>query len=287
MRHSRFLRHWPLLALLLPGVGFLLLFFGFPLLRALVGSFVPTTPGATFPSFEHYQTIFTRPVYVDGILYSLWLALGPTFLAILIGVPLAAILVRNYPGKQFFGALYKIPLVVPGIVAAFLVMILFDRGGLAHRWFAVIGIDLPRMVRDPAGIGVILASGWKNIPFMALIVAGSMAAIPEELFRAARTLGAPRWVVFFRIQLPLAMPGITAAALLIFISNLGAYAGPNLLGPSYPIPVSIHMYDQGFRRGNWPLVNAMGIILSFAAIAVLLIYYRLTGKIGKQSGSRS
>lgn len=278
-------RQLPLLALLAPGAGFLLLFFGLPLVRALLGSFAPGSSGGSYPTLDNYREIFTRPVFVDGILYSLWLAIGPTVLAVLVGVPLAALLVRSYPGKAFFGALYKIPLVVPGIVAAFLVLVLFDRGGLAHRWAALIGVELPRMVRDPAGIGIILASGWKNIPFLALIVAGSMAAIPEDLYRAARTLGAGRWTVLFRIQLPLAMPGITAAALLIFISNLGSYAAPNLLGPSYPIPVSIHMYDQGFRRGNWPLVYAMGIIVSACAIVVLLVYYRLTRKIGRQSGN--
>jgi putative spermidine/putrescine transport system permease protein len=141
-----------------------------------------------------------------------------------------------------------------------------------------LGIQLPRLVRDDWGAGVILASAWKNIPFVALIVSGAMAAIPQDLFRAARTLGATRWVVFLRIQLPLSLPGITAALLLVFITSLGSYAIPNLLGPSYPLPLSLHMYDAGFREANWPLAYAMGTLLSIAAIAVLLIYYRLTRK---------
>ncbi len=105
-----------------------------------------------------------------------------------------------------------------------------------------------------------------------------MASIQQDLFRAARTLGANRATVFFRIQLPLALPGITAALLLVFIMSLGAYAIPNLLGPAYPLPLSLHMYEAGFRQANWPLAYAMGTLLSVAAVGVLLLYYQLTRK---------
>jgi putative spermidine/putrescine transport system permease protein len=265
-----------LAALLMPGIGFLMLFFGLPLIRVIIASVAPSQ--GWLPDFDAYAQVLFTPIYRQGLLFSLWLAIAPTMLAVIVGVPLAALLIQYFPGKGFFGALYKIPLVVPSIVAAFVVLILLDRGGLAHRWVALVGINLPRVVRDPAGIGIILASAWKNIPFLALIVAGSFAAIPDDLTRAARTLGAGTLKIFFRIQLPLALPGITAAALLIFITGLGAYAIPNLLGPSYPIPLSVHMYIQGYERGQWRLVYAMGTILSVAAIAVLLLYYWLTRK---------
>lgn len=273
-RHTR--RALVIAGLLGPGVGYLLLFFGIPLARVVAASVAPTD--GWIPSLAHYNTVLTTPIYREGLLFSVWLSLAPTLVSIGVGVPLAALLVRTFPGKNFFGALYKIPLVVPSIVAAFVVLIMLDRGGLGHRWAALFGIGLPRVVRDPGGFGIVIASAWKNIPFMALIVAGSMAAISEDLSRAARTLGAGTLTIFFRIQLPLALPGITAAALLIFISSLGAFAIPNLLGPAYPVPMSVHMYDQGFRRGNWPLVYAMGTMVSVAAIAVLIAYYWLTRK---------
>lgn len=265
-----------LAGLLAPGVGYLLLFFGLPLVRVILASVAP--PSGWFPDLGAYATVLRTPIYREGLLFSLWLALAPTILAIVVGVPIAALLVRQFPGKNVFGALYKIPLVVPSIVAAFIILVLLDQGGLAHRWAALVGLRLPRVVRDPAGIGIIFASAWKNIPFLALIVAGSMAAVPEDLPRAARTLGAGTLTIFFRIQLPLALPGITAAALLVFITGLGAFAIPNLLGASYPIPLSVHMYIQGYQRGQWPLVYAMGTMLSVAAIIVLFLYYWLTRK---------
>ena len=102
-------------------------------------------------------------------------------------------------------------------------MILFDRGGMLSRMLTPIGLSLPKLVRDEWGLGVIIAMAWKAVPFMTLIIAGSVASIPEDLKAAARTLGANRLTTFFRIELPLALPGITAATLLVFVSST-AYA---------------------------------------------------------------
>ena len=275
-KRDQWARNRTILLLLLPGAGYLLFFFGLPLLRTVVGSF--TNLDGVF-TFDLWVELFSEPVYIDGLFFSLWLAIAPTVVALVISVLLAALLQATFPGRRIFGALYRIPLVVPGIVAAFLVMVMLDRGGMLSRIAEPLGIDLPRMVRDEWGIGAILASTWKNIPFMTLIIGGAMSAINRDVLHAARTLGAGRLTVLLRIQLPLALPGISAAVLLTFISSLGSYAIPNLLGPAYPLPLSVHMYEQGFRRGNWPIVYAMGTLLSVAAIFVLLAYYSLIGRL--------
>jgi putative spermidine/putrescine transport system permease protein len=172
---------------------------------------------------------------------------------------------------------------VPGIVAAFLVLVVLDRGGMVSRLLTPLGIPLPRLVRDQWGIGAIIATCWKNVPFMTLIISGAMASINRDLLSAAQTLGAGRLTVLLRVQLPLAQPGITAAVLLTFVSSLGSFVIPNLLGPAYPLPLSVHMYAQGFQQGNWPLVYAMGTLLSVVAIAVLLLYYAIIGSLGNSA----
>jgi putative spermidine/putrescine transport system permease protein len=111
---------------------------------------------------------------------------------------------------------------------------------------------------------------------MALIIAGSIATIPDDLKHAARTLGAGRLTTFLRVELPLALPGITAATLLVFVASTGAFAVPYLLGPIYPKPLSVWMYEEALERNNWGLASAMGISLSLVACVVLVVYYRLT-----------
>lgn len=266
--------------LLFPGVGYLLLFFGIPLVRVLYGSFLgPDSPGLTL---DTWVSLFSTPSYMDGLGYSVWLAVAPTLLSLAIAIPLSALMQANETSRNLFGTLYKIPLVVPGIVAGFLVLIILDRGGMLSRLLTPLGIQMPKLVRDDLGLGAIIASAWKNIPFMTLIIAGAMAAINKDVLSAARTLGAGRWTVLLRVQLPLAQPGITAAVLLTFIGSVGSYVIPSLLGPSYPIPLSILMFQEGFQKGNWPLVYAMGTLLSVVAVAVLLAYYAIMGSLGRQ-----
>ena len=190
---------------------------------------------------------------------------------------MAALIQKDFVGKKLFLILYKIPLVVPSIVVAFIMMSFFDLGGWIHRLAALGGFKMPTLVRDKYAIGVIMAIVWKSIPFMTLIISGSMASINPEIIQAAKTMGANVVNIFFKIQLILALPGITAATLLTFIGSMGGYVVPQLIGPIYPAPLSVYMYDE-MNMGNWEQVFAIGSFISVLSIVVLLIYYRLTYK---------
>lgn len=287
-----------IILLLSSGIGYLIIFYGVPLLRALLGSFGLYSPTGASSGFtlQWFAVIYENKAYRASFFFSLWLALGPVILSLLISVPLAALLQKTFIGKKTFEAFYKIPLAVPGIIVAFIVMTSVDKGGVLHRFFKYyldpllpvqlawlkLGAHWPKFVRDPIGLGVILASSWKVIPFMTLIIGGAMAAISEDVLHAARTLGAKRVTVFFRIQIPLALPGISAAVLLSFIRGIGSYAVPRLLGPpEYPLPLSIRMFEFATERNEWEIVFAMGILLSFAASVVLLTYYALTAHLNR------
>lgn len=263
--------------LLLPGVGFLAIFFGLPLSLALLSSLGIWTIGTENTlTLQHYADLFANRTYRDGLVTSVYLSVVPTLVSLVIAVLLAFALQASFPGKRIFSVLYKLPLVVPSIVAAFIVMVLFDRGGMLSRMLTPLGLQLPKLVRDEWALGVVIAMAWKAVPFMTLIIAGSVASIPEDLKAVARTLGAGRMTTLVRVELPLALPGITAAALLVFVSSTGAFAVPYLLGPIYPKPLSVWMYEEAMQQNNWGIASAMGIVLSVVACIVLVAYYRLT-----------
>jgi len=267
------------LRLLLPGVGYLILFFGLPLLFAFLSSLgVGAIGGSSGPTLDHYAALVATRAYRDGLRFSLNLSLAPTAASLAVALPLAVALQASFPGKRLFQTLYKLPLVVPSVVAAFLVMIFLDRGGMLARVLQPLGVALPKLVRDEFAIGAIVAMSWKAVPFMTLIIASALAAVPSD---AARTLGAGPLTVLRLVDLPLALPGITAATLLVFVGTTGAFAIPSLLGPIYPQPLSVFMYEEALRDNNWGLASAMGTLLSTVACLVLLAYYRLT------AGSRS
>ena len=133
-----------LLACLLPGVGYLLLFFGLPLLNVILGSFTSRVEGAPPVTLQTWASLFANPVYMDGLWFSLWLGLAPTALSLLISLPLSALMQANETSQKLFGTLYRIPLVVPGVVAGFLVLVILDRGGIRET------LPLPRAAAAPA-----------------------------------------------------------------------------------------------------------------------------------------
>ncbi len=272
--------------LLIPGVGYLLVFFGSPLALALLGSVGLETIGTDAPGFtlQYYRTMLTDRIYLDGLWFTLYLSTTSTLLSLLVALPITALIQQSFPGQRLFNTLYKVPLVVPGVVAAFLVLTLVDRGGLLPRAFERLGLGFPQLVRDRLALGVLIGMAWKSVPFMVLVIGGAMAAVPKDVLAAARTLGASSWQAFLKVQVPLALPGITAATLLVFIGSTGAYAIPNLIGPVYPLPLSVHMYQNAFERNQWGLVAAMGSVLSLTSSLVLLAYYQLTKGATNASG---
>jgi putative spermidine/putrescine transport system permease protein len=265
------------LALASPGLVYLLALFGLPLLMAVAASFGIGTIGTRSAfTLAHWQTLLSERVYRDAVGMSLYLAFVPTLAALLLSVPLAAALQSGFAGRRLFTMLYKIPLVVPSIVAAFVVMTLFDRGGLLSRLLAPAGIAAPQLVRDPWALGAILAMTWKNVPFMTLIIADGFASISDDLRHAARSLGASRVQAFLRVDLPLALPAISAATILVVVTSIGAFAIPSLLGPIYPQPLSTLMVENAFEENRWGLVSAMGTLLTLIACVALLVFDRLT-----------
>ena len=269
-------RRVQLFLLLAPGVGYLLVFFGSPLLSALIGSFRLEDGSFTL---SLYERIFTRPSMIRGLTTSIYYGVMPVIVSLVVSVPLALLIRKSFLGRKLFSGLYKLPMAVPGIIVGLMVIVVFERGGFMDRLFSPVGIALPKLVRDDWGIGVIIASVWKQIPFMTLIITSAFAAIPEDIRYASRTLGASRLKTFLFVEVPLAMPGITAAILLTFIGSMGSYAIPDIVGPPTARPLSVLMVQE-FKQGRFNQVYAIGMVLSTFAILVLIAYYTLTSRIG-------
>lgn len=269
-------RRLQLLVLLAPGVGYLLLFFGMPLVSALAGSFRLDDGGLTL---QWYERIFTRPSMIRGLKTSIFYGVAPVVVSLAVSIPLALAIRRNFLGRKLFSGFYKLPMAVPGIIVGLMVIVVFERGGFIDRLIAPVGLELPKLVRDDWGVGVIIATVWKQVPFMTLIITSAFASIAEDLRHASRSLGANRLKTFLFVEVPLAMPGITAAILLTFIGSMGSYAIPDVVGPPVARPISVLMVNE-FNQGRFGQVYALGMILSLFAIAVLLAYYALTSRIG-------
>jgi putative spermidine/putrescine transport system permease protein len=277
--------NWITLLLLAPGVGFLALFLVIPLAQVFLRSVGLAAVGqASRFSWEYYRQFWTEPQYRDGFFFSLWLGAASTLISLATALLFSALMQIRFPGRLLISVLYKIPLVVPSLVAAFLILSLIGPGGILARLVFHWGWAWPRLVYDRWGWGVILVLVWHNVPFMMVIISAVMASIPLDILDAARNLGASPWAVFRHVTVPLSLSGISAATLLVFIQVFGAFAVPSLLESAYPTALPVIMQIEMMDHANWALASALGAVLTLASGLVLFLYYRLVQ--GRGAGVR-
>jgi putative spermidine/putrescine transport system permease protein len=262
--------------LLAPGVGLLALAMTIPIFQLVLGSFGLAGIGTTGAfTLAHYVEVLTNPLLRDSLVFSLEIALATAALSTAAAALFATLLMIELPGKPFLAMLYKVPLVVPSVVAAFLVVTMIGRGGMAARAFAHAGLTWPQLIHDRQGLGVIIVLLWHYVPISTFIVTAVIVSVPADVIDAARTLGAPPRVVVGRIILPLTAPGLSAAALITFIDSFGALAIPFLIGPPYPQTVAVMMTREFLRRAHWGVASALGMLMCLTTVVVLFFYYRL------------
>ncbi len=262
--------------LLLPGVGFLTLFLAVPLAQVVLRSVGLGIIGqASRFTWAFYRQFLTEAQYREGFFFSFWLGVASTVISLALALVFSALMQIRFPGRATFSVLYKMPLVVPSLVAAFLILTIIAPGGLLARLVAHWGWEWPRLVYDRWGWGIILVQVWHNVPFMMVIISAVMASIPTDVIEAARNLGASPWQVFRLITVPLSLAGISAASLLVFIQVFGAFAVPALLESAYPQALPVIMQTEMMDRANWGLTSALGSVVTVASGVVLLLYYRL------------
>lgn len=267
-----------------PAFAVMGLLFYVPLAAAIYGSMAG---GKNHVSLAVYESLLRDASVRRGLFFSLEYALASTSAALVYGLAWAALMHRAFPGKRWFGVLSRAPIMIPGVAVALMMLTLLEQGGFLARAIAPLGIVLPRIVRDPAGAGTVIALAWKEAPLMGAIVASAFGSLRKEVVQAARSLGATAWRAFWLIQVPAAMPGIAAAALLGFVRALGAFAIPSLLGPAYPKPILVLLYEA-FEYGDWPRVCAIGTVFAAVSIVVAWLYYGvIQALVDREVGART
>lgn len=259
-------------------VGLLLASLGDGLLQSL-GYFPPA--GLTSFTLDYYRTVLQDPALHGSVLYSLYLAFTSALLSTAGGVALSALLVAC---KRPDSLLLRLPITIPHTVAAFLGMALLSQTGLFSRLAALMGLvqapdAFPLLIQDPWGIGVILTYTCKQIPYVMSVVVLLMRRVWGSGAQAARTLGAGPVRAFFTVTLPLSMPAISTAFIIIFAYAFGAYELPFLLGATLPraFPVQAYMEFLSPDLSHRPFAMVYnGLMLAFGAgfIALYLAAFK-------------
>jgi thiamine transport system permease protein len=266
------------LTLLFP-LLFLGLFFYLPLLSILRDGF--TDESGRF-SLSELRDILTRPYYLRIIGFTVYQAFLSTVSSVLLGLP-GAYLLANYEfrGKSVVKAVTTVPFVLPSIIVVLGFVIFFGNSGLLNQLFmGAFGLEEPPL-RVLYSLGaIVLAHTFYNFPICIRLVSAVWSRINPNLERAAKSLGARGMKLFFNTTLPQIMPGIYAAAALIFIFCFTSFAIILVLGggPQYST-IEVEIYRLAKVSLDLKAASALAIWESVLAVLFMYIYIRLQRKV--------
>lgn len=241
--------------------------------------------GRTDFTLDYYVTAFTRPDLAGSIVYSTYIALVSSVIALTLGVLLAFLLTKARTSRMVRLFNIQIPIMTMHAVVALAVICIFSGSGLFPRILNVFGIvdsptSFPSVVGAPSGWGIIAVYAWKEIPFVAFSTVTIMANISGSYDEAASTLGASPLRTFFGVTLPLCRGAAIKAFMIVFVFALGSYEIPFLLGPTMPKTLPVLAYiefqdpDIVNRCYAMALNGIMAMICAIAAAVYFIVLYR-------------
>jgi putative spermidine/putrescine transport system permease protein len=256
--------------LVLPALAMVLALFVYPLGLSLISAFAAKDGSATLDNFAKAFELYTLDIVFTFVIVGLS--------TLLIGACAAAIggyltLGENPRAVAALKWLYRWPLFIPFIVAAQCMRTFLAKNGLMNNTLDTLGvID----VGNASGLldwrGIVITFVWKQTPFVALLVAGAMAALDRRMIEAARNLGASRLRVLVDIVLPQVAGAMVVGLILSFVTMLSVLSVPIMISGGAPTMITVDMAFRINSYGDYGVANALGFI-SYAMTGLAAWFY--------------
>ncbi len=216
-------------------------------------------------SVDVYRELFNRPRYLRSITNSVMLGTVVATIATIVGFVFAFAIYRGgIKGRRFFQTMAILPIISPPFMFALSVILLFGRNGLVTA--RLLGLDTSGLYGLP---GLILVQTVNLFPIAYLTLSGILQNIDPDLETGAMNLGASRFTVFRTITVPLAIPGILASWLVVFVTSMTDFGNPIMIGGSFDV-LSVQAYLEFTGMGNLPRGAALAVLL---LIPTVLVYF--------------
>lgn len=211
------------------------------------------------------------------VLRTLWVSALVTACCLAIGLPYAMVAASVTGWKRtVLLAAVLLPLWTSLLVRTAAWMIILQENGIVNQALSGLGlIDTPlRLIYNR--FGVVLAMTHVLLPFMVLPIYSVLLTVPRNLMAAAASLGAPPLRAFWRVLLPLSLRGMVSGALLVFMSAIGYYITPALIGGATDQMISSVIAFYATGTANWSMAAALGLLLLALTLVLYALYNRLS-----------
>jgi iron(III) transport system permease protein len=264
---------WTLVTLL--GYLIVALLLVLPLFNIFKFSFLDKETGVL--SLSNWREFFTKKYYSQSFLNTMFVSVGGTLGALVLGVPLALFTTRfRIFGRSLLSTLAVLALLSPPFIGAYSWIMLLGRRGFLRLFLLSLGIPFPPIYGP---LGIILVYSLHYYPYVFLLTAGALTTVDRSLEEAAENLGARAWRRFFRVTLPLVLPSVTAGALIAFMMCLSNFDTPMIIGGNYRVlptlAYNLFTSEVGERPG---LASTVSILLILCASAVIFLQRYAAGR---------
>ncbi|MBB1624290.1 ABC transporter permease subunit [Achromobacter sp. UMC71] len=229
-------------------------------------------------SLAQYHRLFESSVYVNVLLITLKISLWTTFFSVVAGYPVAY-LISSLSARRKTSLLFWVLLSfwTSFLVRTFAWVVLLGRNGVVNQLLQALGIlDAPANLLYNFG-SVLVGMVHALMPLAVLTMLSVMENIDRNLPRAASTLGARPGTAFWKIYFPLSMPGVAAAAIMVFVTAIGFFITPALLGGRKETMITQIIIDQVQQTMNWEFAGAVSVLLLVVVLAVFALYDKILG----------
>ncbi|MEL6914977.1 MAG: ABC transporter permease [Pseudomonadota bacterium] len=231
----------------------------------------------TEPTLANYREAWDNPLYGELLQRSLWIAAAATAVTVVLAFPIAYFVSFHVrpERKSLWLFLITIPFWTSYLIRVFLWKVILGFNGVLNTSLQGLGLieePLTFILYNANAVVITLAHAFA--PFAILPIFVALERIDRSLLEAGRDLGETTLMTFWRVTLPLAMPGVVAAVLIVFIPTIGDYVTPRLVGGPEGSMIANMIQVQFLRLNNAPMGAALAVIAmaSVSALALLFVW---------------
>ena len=267
--------------LLFPGIVLLCFFLVLPLLSSLI----PTVfPESSF-SLQLYIDFFKDSYFMAVLGRTLSISLIVTIFCAVLGLPVAYVI--SGVSKKWRGiliALTLFPLLTNSVIRSFAWITILGKNGVINNLLTMFGVINEPMSLLYTDFSIIIGSVYLFLPTMIMTLVGVLENIDDDLLEAAATLGLSPLKGFFKIILPLSLPGMIVGSILVFTGTLTAYTTPQLLGGNKKMMLATLLYQRATTLGDWTSASVVALVMIVITFAVMKALNLLAKSMDKRGG---
>lgn len=272
-------------AVIVGTVAWMAVFAFVPNILVFLASFCSTSSEAFIvPDFSlrNYARLMDA-THFEILLSSLRLSGLVTAICLLTAYPFAAILARARKNvRNVMLLLVVIPFWTNSLVRTYAMTAMLNTSGIVNNVLLSLGlIDAPLAMMYTPG-AVVLGLTYTLLPFMILPLYAALERLDRRYLEAARDLGASPWRAFWRVTVPLTMPGIVSGCMLVFLPGIGMFYVSDVLGGAKAMLLGNFIRDQFLTTRDWPLGAAASVTLTALMGVMLLLYWKSAARLGKE-----